>query len=196
MQKRLQAKLKIVYDVDDVLNNLNHYVFSTLKLGLPDRFNIMDCDKYIDEQKKAILGMYSSPDTFRKISYVPGASEICEIEKTGKAEIWINSHSFNEEILQVKHDSLVELLPEMNKSHIILTIGRGAGKKQLDNTDIIVEDSFTNLMEYSDDVLKVLINKTHNQAKTYGTTDDEQHIIRVKDLEEANEVCWRAVNCI
>lgn len=180
--------LNAVYDVDDVLNNLNDYVFETLRLHKAKRFKIPEnTDQYTEDQMKSIINMYGDPNTFRNLRYVPGARDICKIEKTGKALTWINSSNYTEDIAKVKLESLIANIPDLNIDRIILVIGLGANKNAVD-ADIIVEDCFTNLDKYHDGTLKILIDKTHNQAETYGSTDAEKGITRVKSLVEANTI--------
>lgn len=180
--------LNIVYDVDDVLNNLNDYVFNTLELPMASRFNIRECSEYTKEQQDTILDMYGNVETFKNLTYVDGAKDICEIEKTGKALVWINSSCFTKDIADFKVKSLLENIPGLNPDRIILQIGVGHKKKQLDFTDIIVEDCLTNMRVYKQSTSKLLINKIYNQPKTYCTSDWKEGLIRVPSLLEANKL--------
>lgn len=181
--------LNVVYDVDDVLNNLNEYVFNLLNLSPPDRFNIYECNYYTDEQKRQVMEAYKSWEIFTHLQFVPGASEICDIEKTRKAIVWINSNNFTEEIAQIKYKSLTEYIPSLNKERIIMQIMNGdthVTKECIPSTDIIVEDCLLNLSKYGKDTYKILIDKTYNKSESYGSTDKDLGIIRVKDLLDAN----------
>lgn len=180
--------LNVVYDVDDVLNNLNDYVFDTLKLPKAKRFVIAEnSDIYTEQQVEAIIQMYRDSETFKHLKFVPGARDICRIEKTGKALTWINSSNFTEDVAKVKLKDLVTNIPDLNPDRIILVIGTGNSKNAV-SADIIIEDCFTNLNKYPDGCLKILIDKEHNQASEYDTTDAEKGITRVSSLIEANEI--------
>lgn len=189
----LDGKIHIVYDIDDVLNNLNDYVFN--RLGISDRprqFNIMLCDQYTAEQKEKILESYGNPEVFENVAWVPGAYNIFDIERTGKALVSINSSNFNTEVMEVKRKRLHEI-PNINWDRVNLHIGKGYNKEAIDTADIVVEDCITNTIKYRKDTIKLLINKSHNQAETYGIDEKVEGIIRVNSLIEANEYIQRYV---
>ena len=180
--------IDIVYDVDDVLNNLNGYVFQQLKFPEPTNFNIRECKEYTKEQQDTILAMYGEAETFRNLTYVEGARDICEIEKTGKARVWINSSCFTQEIADIKTGSLLASIPGLNPERIILQIGLGHAKEPVNFAKFIVEDCLTNTFKYSNSTIKLLIDKVYNQAKTYRTSDWKAGITRVDNLVEANNI--------
>lgn len=183
----------VVYDVDDVLNNLNDYVM--LKIGKKSAryYNINLCDEFTQEEKERIYEMFGDSTVFSKLSSVDGADEICDIESTGKAKVWINSSNYNKDVAEIKYPWLLKHIPNLNKDRIRLQIGKGEHKECCDFADIVVEDCFTNLLKYSDKVIKILIDKTYNQAETYGTTDRDSSIIRVNSLREANELIYAII---
>ena len=175
--------INIVYDV---LNNLNACVYERVGCVPASKFNISECVEYTEEEKQAIYDSFGSAEVFRGLSAVPGASEICEIEKTGKALVWINSSNFTQEIADIKREWLFKYIPNLSEERVLLHVGHGEKKVSLDFADIVVEDCFKNLLKYDSHVVKILIDKTHNKAETYGTTDEKEHIIRVNSLLEAN----------
>lgn len=186
--------INIVYDVDDVLNNLNDYVIGKLGLVYASNYNIRSCPEYTREQQDKILAMYNDPETFRNLKLVPGARDICKVEETGKARVWINSSCLNVEIEDIKRRCLLENIPGLNKDRLVFQVGYGMSKKQLDFTDIIVEDCITNLTKYNAQVEKILIDKKHNQAKTYCISDWDYGIKRVDTLLTANKLVMEYVN--
>ena len=188
--------INIVYDVDDVLNNLNYVVFESLGMldNMPKRFNISECEQYTDEEKKAILEMYGKTETFAKTSLNDGAKDICNIEKSGLALVYINSRNFSEEIARIKTNMLLEQIPGLSYHRIEMQIGNGEGKRITENAHIVIEDCITNLFKYPSKAVKILINRSHNQADEYGIIDEEAGIIRVKDLKSAVEMVENIVN--
>lgn len=190
----MNNKIKIIYDVDDVLNNLNSYILSQLSLPWGERFRILECKCYTEEQANTILSMYGDPEVFKHLTYEPGASEIFDIEKTGKAEVFIISRNFNQEVADVKMKTLLEHIPNANPDKIEMQIGLGH-KKEIDKSaDIIVEDCIENCIKYNFDTIKILINKPNNQAEAYGINEHEHNIIRVQSLIEANQLIHAIVN--
>lgn len=180
--------INVVYDVDDVLNNLNNYVCDKLNIDSSklDNFDIRKCSRLTAQEQENILDMYGRPDTFKNLTYVRGAEDICEIEKTGKALVWINSKCFNQEIADIKAQTLTEAIKGLNPDRLIFQIGTDQKKSGLDFADIIVEDNLLNLRKYSTKTIKYLVNKFHNQSETYNTTDIKEKLIRVPNLIEAN----------
>ena len=195
MHKNYENKKKIiVYDLDEVLNNLNEYVYNFLKVPSASVFNIKECKEYTEEQKVAILSMYRDPEVFKKLDLVDGGKEILDIESTGKAEVWINSNNLSDEVKQAKIQWLKEKLPEFNMQHVVMQVKAAESKDGHDDAFIIVEDNLLNLRKYSKDTIKILIDKSHNQSEAYNTSDEAEGIIRVKDLKEANSRIKQIVN--
>ena len=54
-------------------------------------------------------------------------------------------------------------------------------------TDILVEDSLKNIIKSDVKVKSIIIDKSYNKAETYGYTDEELNIKRVRNLTEAVE---------
>lgn len=185
--------LNAVYDVDDVLNNLVKHVCKTLKISLPDRFEINLCKNYSEDEKKEVYRMFEDPETFRHVEYDPDANKICEVEKTGKVLVWINSNNLNQSIVDIKVPSLLENISDLTPERIRMEI-RGRVdcnfKEALENTDIVVEDNLLHLLN-NDECVKILINRTHNQADVYNIKDADYNIIRVNELSEAIDIINR-----
>lgn len=186
-KNKVTSILDIVYDVDDTLNNLNDYVFGELGYELPDIYNINLCNKYTKEQKKAILKYYRDPNVFASLSYVEGAKDICKIEDTKKALVWINSGNLSVEALKIKEKTLLSEIPNLNPSRVVLQMVDKQAKVIISG-DIIIEDSFEDLIRYPFYSIKILIDKSYNQSSIYNATDDQYGIIRVESLTEANRI--------
>ena len=186
--------INIVYDVDDVLNNLNEYVFLTLGLSFPKLYEISKCTEYTEEQKDSIIHMYKDPNTFRNLQYYSEASNICKVEALKDAAVWINSNNLTQEIAEIKTRSLIDRIPMLNSERIVMQIIEldkhktiKVDKKPITKADIIVEDNLLSLLKYGTRASKILIDKTYNKAEAYGFTDRQLGMIRVGNLREANE---------
>ena len=190
MFRKLSGKIRIVYDVDDTLNNLNDYVHE--KLGIKtraDRFTIRECKVYSVEQQDAILEAYGDPETFKNLSYVPGATDIFDIEELGNIEVYILSRNFNSDIADIKTESILREIPGATVERIEMQIGNGEGKRIDELADIIVEDCLDNCLKYDKEVIKIIIDKPHNKLETYGLSQEDcPNLIRVKSLLAANQV--------
>lgn len=180
----------VLFDVDDVLNNLFETSNKILNLGElnPKQFNIkMDRDIPADIADK-LINQWKKAETFRLVKAMPGIERIPGIEATGKALVGIRSNNLTMEVLEEKRVWLNKYLPTIDPTRIsLLLCGENKGnEKGIDeNADIIIEDCLENAMRYGPGVAKILINKSHNQSENYGTTDQEQGIIRVNSLDEA-----------
>ena len=182
----INKKILIIYDVDDVLNNLNQYCLD--KLGLPwgTRFNTYENECYTKEQADDLMEAYGDPETFRNLELVAGAEDIFSMLNEDKAEVKIVSRNFNQDVADVKMEWLLENIPNASKDKIEMQIGLGANKKVHTEADIIIEDCITNCLKYEFRTIKLLIDKPNNQSEVYGIDEKAENIIRVKSLIEAN----------
>lgn len=183
--------INVVYDVDDVLNNLNEY--ATAKAGVDmsaiKYFNIRKNTNIPEDGQDRLLELYGNPDTFRHLSFLDAAYHICDIEKEfDNVYVSIHSNNFAQEIADIKTSALLAEIPGITSEKISMEVGSAMSKSAHSEADIIVEDSFQNCLKYSDDTIKILINKSWNQAENYDSTDKESGITRVESLEKANEL--------
>lgn len=96
--------INVVYDMDDVLNNLNEVVFSSL--GLMDKlqelkyFNIKRNNHCLTpEQMEQVLSAYSKIETFEKTVPSKGIERITDIEKLDtRVKVWVYTQKFSEEL--------------------------------------------------------------------------------------------------
>ena len=178
--------INVVFDVDDVLNNLNDYVFGTLGLPEPDTFKVNESSLYTAEQKKAIMTMYGTADTFRHLQYDSLCKNLPDLETIDDVHVWINSVCFTHEIADVKLEQLRQYTPGLDEDHIIFQItSDGSSKRELSCGTIMVEDNILNLFTHEETPIKILIDKSYNKAEVYGTHDETHGIIRVKSLAGA-----------
>ena len=187
-------KIKVVYDVDDVLNDLNGHVSTVLNTPQPNNFNIKEATNLTDEQKEKIMEAYGNPDIFRTVPYLEDAKRIFDIENTGKTIVEIHSNNFNSDVANTKLESLRNLFPNIPESKFHLQVGKWDEKDTRTSPDIIVEDSILNLFKYDILTIKILIDKPYNQASSYNTSDFREGIIRVYSLKEAIDTVEKLVN--
>lgn len=181
----IDGRYQVVYDVDDVLNNLNNIVFNKAGVeGKVTRYYTHENEGLTKSEMAEMNNLYANPDTFRVLEYNEGAERICDIEKTGFADVFTYSANFNPLISRIKYDSLISAIPNIKPDNIELVISSGHKHARRD-TDIIVEDSADNIMLYSDDVIKILIDKPYNQENKYPELREVKNLVRVDTLVDA-----------
>lgn len=181
----IDGRYQVVYDVDDVLNNLNNIVFNKAGVeGKVTRYYTNENEGLTKSEMAEMNNLYANPDTFRILEYNDGAERICDIEKTGFADVFIYSANFNPIISRIKYDSLISAIPNIKPDNIELVISSGHKHARRD-TDIIIEDSADNIMLYSDNVIKILIDKPYNQENKYPELMEVKNLIRVDTLVDA-----------
>lgn len=178
--------LRVIYDVDDVLNNLNEVAAKIAGVDRAKfiRFNLKECPDLTANELERMYAAYSSLETFKQTSLNPGAKRICGIQRTGLAEVGIHSTSFNQDIIDYKFKVLTTEIPGLNPDLINL-VNSGSHKDPIENADIVVEDNLEMLLKYDANTLKILIDRSHNKFENYGMVNDTQGIIRVADLNAA-----------
>lgn len=180
--------LHIIYDVDDVLNNLTDRMCQFVGVEPNTFYRIEDNDHYTDDEKRRCFEFFNDPDAFAALDFVPGATEIFEIEKTSKARVSIMSCNYNQQIVDIKMHKLLTRIPGAAPEKIQMQLLRGEDKVVDPSADIIVEDCLANCLKYPLDTLKILINKSYNQAATYNVNESAWNIRRVDSLLEANQL--------
>lgn len=183
-----------MYDIDDVLNNLNEEVYSTL--GIPHlyykqkRYKVRENVGILtDKQMDSILNLYSDNSLFERLRPIRGIERITNIEKQlpNKAVVHIHSISLNEDIIRIKERFIRDNIAGFNSERANLALGHN--KDAFKNADIIVEDSLENLLKYGSNTIKILLDKPYNQFNNYGIVKTD--IIRLNDLEEAVDTIER-----
>ena len=195
-------KITIVYDVDDVLNDLCDHVHSEVGTNPDDQdyFDVADCSKFSQEQKDQILSLFSNPDTFLNLNYVPGANQIMKFERYKDVEVHINSGSFNKSIADIKQNSLLKEIYDITPDRIHLQISKPSDHKMVkriyNDATIVIDDNIKFLQDYPSSVFKILIDKPYNKATSYNITDNSEGIIRVGSLLEANRIVHEIIHRI
>lgn len=191
----------IVFDLDDVLNDLNKQVEIELrKLGyefdfknvLTYNFNEtldekclprgMTKDKLIPVDRSVILEQYNKVSILEKTT-VP--MEVVELirELSKKYRICIHTLSLSSEVLEYKMKYLTQLF-----DGVAVTFSFALGEK-LPYRDVyaVVEDCVENLACYSKNTKKFLLDKTYNQQKynkeIFHRVGDYTRIFDVKEIE-------------
>lgn len=191
-----QTPMNIIYDMDDVLNDLNESVYRTL--GLSDKFaqlkryyvtENVELGILTQEQGKSVLSLYENPETFKRLSARKGIERIMDIESHHKDRVCVSvySQSLNKEINEIKYDFIKEHIPNMPLDRVHIT--NTEIKEAKAGASIVVEDSIENLLRYDKSVIKILMSKSYNKYENYQDLkeqiDNSGTFIRVYSLEDA-----------
>lgn len=175
----------IVYDMDEVLNNLNDVVFCGLGKERANikYFNIYQNDNLTDTQKKYIMSQYSDSSVYKRLSPVEGADRIMNIKDHWGdfVDVMVHTHCFTDEIVDVKKEFISRYIPKLKPDKVLYRTGDDKGI--VPNADIIVEDSLENLNKYAADKVRILIDKPYNKFENYPDIDSTG-IIRLRTLNE------------
>lgn len=181
------GRLVIVYDVDDVLNNLNDVVFNTLGINqhIQTRFKITEnVDTLSPIDMERIISAYGDTKIFEQVQFLPGAKLIYDAEARG-AIVRIRSSNVNQQIADLKMAKLLSEIPGATREKITMFVGHGV-KKEIDpEADIIIEDSLENLLMYQRDKVRILIDKPYNKYYSYRVNNSIERISRVPSLMSA-----------
>lgn len=186
--------INIVYDMDDVLNNLNEAVFG--RLGLLDELKEL---KYFDirknehcltsEQMTQVISEYSKLETFEKTVASDGIERIVDVEKIDpRVKVWIYTQKFSKELNKFTIDFIKENIPGLSDERIVIVNSKHK-KKRFENAAIIVEDSAENIAEYGKETVKILIDKPYNRHENYVDEFTAENVdgtlVRVASLSKA-----------
>lgn len=158
----------VVFDMDDVMYNLNERV-SKIK-GIPyekfTQFSIYDNPNMTEDEKKRVLAAYTEADTYRDVEFIqPVIDLINDVHRLFKDyEVHIISNSAAKEVRDVKLPQLLRVL-DLPQSRIHLNVidmrTQSLQKKMPDNMFLIVDDSPHNL-EMADARHKIMPARLHN----------------------------------
>ena len=181
----------VVYDVDDVLNNLCEYVHEQVGTDKSNQkyFSLRECKGiYTDEQIESIQGLFADEETFKHLSYNKGASDIMKYDGDG-VEVHIHSNNFTQAIADVKTESLLKNINGLTPDRIHMMVVESSHNKEIfKNATIVIDDNINYLMAYPKNIIRILINKPYNQPSVTKIYDWTEGIVRVPDLETANRL--------
>lgn len=168
--------MKVVFDIDGVMHPIMETTckFAGVDIGKIDKYNIKECNKLKDFEKRAILDFLSDVDVFKYGWKEHSTRELNAFKEIATlAELMFNSISWTSEITKFKEEKLSKefgFVPKENR--ILTTVVAGAVKEPI-LCDIIVEDCYENIKnaqkcgaEAGIDTLGVLMSKPYNRECT------------------------------
>lgn len=175
--------LKIIYDVDDTIWQLNRTICNLYGLDCNriKEYDITKTTVLTEEEKRILLESYHNAEIFKLCQYNKGYERVFNLERLGLANVYISSASLNEEIRKVKEYRLLKEIPNINKKHVKLTVGRNTYQGRVKG-DILIDDSPINI-EKEDFKYNILINQPYNYGIVFS-----KPVIRVDSLNQAVDV--------
>lgn len=180
----MNDKLRVVYDVDDTLWDLNQTICDVHDLNFDDivTYVAVNNPRLTEEQKQVMLAAYGEPEIFKQCKFYDGYERIFDLEKNGIAEVWISSGNMTEEVMTIKAKRLEKEVANINMNHVRLTCSTQIYQGRVTG-DILVDDSLMNMIK-GNFKYNILIDAPYNRNE-----DDiaaaKKEIIRVTSLSEA-----------
>lgn len=140
-----KPKQKVIFDCDDILWGLNEEISKQTRIDFQKlvTYNCTQNPLLTPADIKRLQKAYADPSMFERTKFYPGVERI----KTLNADVYINSHSFTQEMLEIKKH---RLLTELNfpEDHMILTLIQTPedAKELPKDTYIFVDDACKNLV--------------------------------------------------
>lgn len=186
--------MKIVFDIDETLNNLNEHVFRLLdiyeyKYKNLKYYNLKENDNLTRGDIKRIYELYGNPDSYIKAKSADGVKDIKDLLILEGINVIIHSLCINEAVLLAKVNWVSEIL---GTSGIEYNMELGE-KNPIVGANIVVEDNLEYLLECEADY-KILIDKPYNKFENYAINAEESGVIRVKSLKQAIRIIKEIVN--
>lgn len=185
-----KAKLKVIYDCDDVLWDLNTHVAS-LKGIDPNclvNFAMLENEALTMPEREAMLAGFRDKESFVNIKFYDGASEILAAEELG-ASVIINSNAYSEAIAELKRKQLTELLPQMAPENMRINVidPDGACHKRIEkDLFIFVDDSPFNVA-LSEAKINIMPRRLWNVTPKAKDIMSGKNVIWIDDLVKINQ---------
>lgn len=184
-----RSNLKIVFDMDNVLNNLLEHTFDLAGI---DRFKIKHINNYdifknsilTSDEKDKIIKLWHTPETFLGCMPQEGIEEIIKLKDLCGIDLIIHSRCESTEIMQVKMDWLRRYIKDMQDIEVKFEVKQ---KTPCSDVYAIVEDNLEYLLQCKANY-KVIIDMPYNKEENYEIAKNANEIVRVKSLKEA--ICF------
>lgn len=159
----------IIFDMDDVLWDLNEYAASLV--GVPyEKFTMWSVYKnpnFTETERKKILNAYTNPNLYQNIRFKTSMVKLINRIHNERPDctVLISSNCVSEEIRDMKKEQLLRVLdiPEENiHLHLIDMETQSEQKEFPDNVFLLVDDSPCNIA-ISNALHKIMPAKPYNQ---------------------------------
>lgn len=170
----------IVFDIDEVLNNLleNTYKLAGIdvnKVSKINNYSLSKCVTLTKNELDRIHEVWKGCLVYETAKPSYGIAEIADIARVNGVKVFVHSYCENEVAMRSKIDWVGRYIDTSN-IEFIMEVGI---KTPLIKADMIVEDNLQYLLECNAET-KLLINKPYNQGSLYGIDIDKEGIIRME----------------
>lgn len=175
-------KYRVVFDVDDTLNNLVETTYTRLnildKLPLKKRYYLKDCPELTEQERALAEEAWRGSSVYLDCSANKGIEKVDVLSSKQNVEVIIHSFCCNALAANGKYMWL-DRYTECDRLHMNLEVGK---KTPIADIDFVVEDNIEYLCK-CEAKYKILIDKCYNQVENYDL--DTSDIIRVASLDAA-----------
>lgn len=211
-------RLKILYDVDDVLWPFTQRIFNKLNIPLEKEtdFHIENCSQLTVGEREVLMYEFQNADNFAKMNFYPAARDILRPEELG-AIVGIHSNAYSEGVAQHKLQQIPELLPELPPEQLTINVvtPQTSHKQIPADTLAFVDDSPYNIRSsrakfnfvprrpWNDNPLmkQVMLESGGEVIQDFQsvplddiwTTDNYKYIMIVDDLATINDLIYQLV---
>lgn len=189
-------KLKVVYDCDDVLWDLNTRV--ALRNGIDPNclvnFAMLENEALTMPERQAMLAGFRDADSFVDIKFYDGANDILNAENFGAA-VMINSNAYSAEIAALKKEQLLKLLPEMEPGRMRINVidPDGACHKEIErDLFIFIDDSPFNVA-LSEAKINIMPSRLWNTTPRAREIVRKKNVVWIDDLVKINQFVIEAL---
>lgn len=185
----MHKKIRVVFDMDDILWDLNKVATDMAKIPYNNIicFHVKENPLLSEEQKKTLKQAYSSDELFDNLVWYEGADKIFSLESKD-VEVSINSNCLGANVVERKH-KLLHSLYAVDDSRLILNdLTKGVAKEIGDGITIFVDDSpYNHVMNKAK--YHVMMNKPWNVSDMGRVVlgDLDRNMIRCDSLIEIIE---------
>lgn len=196
--------INIIWDLDDVLNDLNYTVYN--ELGIADilerqtEYSIrknLESGLFDEKTAKEILDMYSDGELFKRLPTKGNIQSILRVKQMNglnehNINVYINTFSLNKQVEAGKRIWLADNIK--NLSDITLIFNTGTPKPKVANATFVVDDCIDELIKYGSDTVKIIMDMPYNRGIDLKLAASAGHkFVRVQSLPEAVQYIEREV---
>ncbi len=180
-----QTKLKIIFDVDDVLWSLTKYACQKchIKYGRQSDFHLQNDPNLTPAEVDLLINTFCDPETFREMTFFDDIEHIFDVENYG-AEVTINSNCYDPKIITYKRQNLLRIFPHLSehKLNFSLVTPKTNHKDIPSDIFVFVDDSPYNIAS-SKAHFNLMPKKSWNTNSKARETALKNHKILVTDWQ-------------
>lgn len=187
--------MKVTFDIDDVIIPLTGYTLKSLGIDINKitSYMIESNEGLTEHEKHSIIDSYQDVEVFRRAGYNKDIKLVKRLVEKYGLEVIINSNSFNHEIMDYKYNLIRSILPFIKEDdiHLNLIDKSSVMSKRIDDTDIIVEDNYSNIINAINYRYGVLIDYPHNRdielpGNIYRESSLKSGIVRIEEIVKSS----------